>query len=498
MTNPLVIRADASTQIGTGHAMRCLALAQAWQSAEGETIFVTAMKAPALEARLKDEGIRVIHLSTYPGGVEDAAQTAELAHQTNAQWIVVDGYQFGDSYQRVIKRSGLRLLFVDDYGHSASYCADIVLNQNIYAHEGLYADREAQTRLLLGTPYVLLRQEFLRWRGYGRQNLSGAPKVLVTLGGSDVANVTLKVVHGLQLAAVDDLQASVVVGSAYPHFEELEMAVRNYPFVRLERNVLDMPRLMAWADVAVSAAGTTCWELAFMGLPSLIMVLADNQRLVAEKLDAAGAAVLVGWGEQVSPVEVSEALVQLLASQERRARMTVLGQNIVDGQGSARVRKHMVGQNIRLRRAREGDCRLLWEWRNDPKVLAASFSSEPVTWTRHIDWFESRMTNPNCILLVAVNSEDIPVGQVRLDVLDNEIRFSISVDREFRGKGYGSEMIRLARPEALSISNGRLISAYVKPDNKASLRSFGKAGFKEYRKVLFDEQEALHLVLGEP
>ena len=132
----------------------------------------------------------------------------------------------------------------------------------------MYANREAHTRLLLGTRYVLLRREFWPWRGWRREIPAVARKVLVTLGGGDPDNVTLKVIRALAQVEIEGLEAVVVVGPANPHLEELQAAVKDTPHpIRLESNVTNMPELMAWADVAITAGGSTCWETAFMGLP---------------------------------------------------------------------------------------------------------------------------------------------------------------------------------------------------------------------------------------
>lgn len=341
----LLVRVDASTQIGTGHVMRCLALAQAWQDAGGDGIFVMATEAAALETRLKLEGMEVVHLSVQIGSAEDAKETESLARQLCSNWVVVDGYHFGAEYQEIIKDSGLRLLFIDDYGHAAHYYADIVLNQNIYAHEGLYANREFYTQLLLGMGYVLLRKEFWQWRGWQRSLPLVASKLLVTLGGADPDNVTLKVIQGLHLVEREKMEVVVVVGGSNPHYEQLESASQESRFpICLESNVTNMPELIAWADVAITAGGSTSWELAFMGLPSVILVLAENQRLIAEKLGGMGVAMNLGWHENISHGEIAKAITslsfanaQLLVLAEKRKEMTRKGQELVNGYGAARV-----------------------------------------------------------------------------------------------------------------------------------------------------------------
>ena len=127
----LLVRCDATVGMGTGHAMRCLALAEGWQAGGGQTVFGMAEVTPAVEERLRQGGAEVVRLATTAGTDADAVQTAELASLTGAQWIVVDGYQFGAQYQRLIKQAGKKLLFVDDNGHEEHYFADLVLNQKV-------------------------------------------------------------------------------------------------------------------------------------------------------------------------------------------------------------------------------------------------------------------------------------------------------------------------------------------------------------------------------
>jgi len=331
----LVVRADAGAHMGTGHVMRCLALAQAWQDAGGQATFMMSPGAPALEERLQSEGMQFVPQSVVPGTPDDAAQTVRQAHESEASWVVVDGYQFGREYQRQLKEAGLSVLFIDDYGHTEHYCADIVLNQNIYAEESLYTSREPETQLLLGLRYALLRREFRQWSGWQREIAAHARKVLVTLGGGDPDNLTLQVMHALGQIAIDGLEAVVVVGGLNPHYADLQRAAQEMPLpIRLERSVNNMPGLTAWADVAVSAAGSTCWELAFMGTPALVIAIADNQRPIATGLDESGAVIHLGWHETVSSTEIAEGLNRLLTDTDTRTEMSRIGQKLVDGKGA--------------------------------------------------------------------------------------------------------------------------------------------------------------------
>jgi UDP-2,4-diacetamido-2,4,6-trideoxy-beta-L-altropyranose hydrolase len=492
----LLVRVDASIKIGTGHLMRCIALAQVWQNVGGQAVFVIATQATPIEDRLVSEGMDVVHLSVEPGSAEDARKTASLAWQLGATWVVVDGYHFGTEYQRIIQNGGLRLLFIDDYGHAQHYWADIVLNQNIYAHEGLYPNRSPDTQLLLGTRYALLRREFRQWQGWTRKISPVAQKVLVTLGGSDPDNVTLKVIQGLQRVDVQGLEAVVVVGGSNPHYEKLQAAVDASPFpISLERNVTNMPELMAWADVAISAGGSTTWELAFMGLPSLVLVLADNQRAIAEKLGEMGVAVNLGWHTNVSVAEIAQAMKQLLISSRIRAEMARHGQELIDGEGTTRVLMHLQDQPLRLRPVRQEDCKLLWEWANDPEVRAASFSSEPIPWEQHLQWFANKLHDSNCYIFIVFDYEDRAIGQVRFERRDgNEAEISISLDKGKRGSGYGSLFIDKAVKELFRHTSMASVYALIKPNNGISIRAFEKAHFKKLGNKTVRGNVALHYV----
>jgi len=332
----LLIRADASIAIGTGHAMRCLALAQAWQDAGGKAVFAMAESTPAVEARLLAEGCEIVRETAAIGGEDDAKQARELAQQRQSRWIVVDGYGFGADYQATLKVAGLKVLFIDDNGHAGHYSADLVLNQNAHASDALYANREGTTRLLLGPQYALLRREFAVWQDWKREISEVGRKVLVTMGGSDPDNVTAKVIDAI--ASQPNLEVVVVVGGTNPHLNQLQQTVgRLESRVRLIENADNMPKLMAEADVAVSGAGTTCWEICFMGLPALIIVLAENQRLGAERLAREEVMLSLGYANTLAVSTIADQVRMLAVSTAMRSSLSTAGRRFVDGRGAQHV-----------------------------------------------------------------------------------------------------------------------------------------------------------------
>lgn len=347
LDEPLLIRADASPEIGTGHVMRCLALAQTWQAEGGKVYFIGEITGE-LESRLREEGIRAWSLESTPAKEEDALETGWKAQEIRASWVVVDGYHFDGLYQRWLREEGAGVLVLDDYGHADRYEANLVLNQNIDAEAALYRNRTEDTDLLLGPRFALLRREFWPWREPRRTLRKEASRVLVTLGGADPANCTKAVVEALGLLDQKDLRCTVVVGGSNPHKASVTAAAERIGVpVDLRSDVDDMASLMAEHDIAVSAGGSTCWELAFMGIPNVILVLADNQRGIAEGLDEAGTALNLGWHEEVGKEEIADQIKTLLRNDEQRLRMARRAKELVDGRGTERVLREMISSKAR-------------------------------------------------------------------------------------------------------------------------------------------------------
>jgi len=209
-----------------------------------------------------------------------------------------------------------------------------------------------------------------------------------------------------------------------------------------------------------------------------------------------GVAVSLGWHEDASPTEMAQEVMRLLGAPGTRAEMSEHGRQLVDGDGVDRALTAMRGEKVRLRRVRENDCRLLWEWANDPDVRAVSFSSEPIPWEEHLRWFNFKLSDSDCLFLIAEDSTGIPVGQVRFDkVRKNEAVISVSVDRENRGKGYGSTIIQLASQKLFDLTEIHVIHAYMKQNNEASIRAFMKAGYQESGATIISGHQTVHLVL---
>src|SRR5687767_2587407 len=205
--------------------MRCLALAQAWKKAGGEVWFQSAELPLSLKERLVGEGMETLLSTALPGSVDDATELCEAARRTSADWLVVDGYQFGSDYQRALREAGQRLLVTDDLGGAGHYHANIVLNQNGGARAELYSSRQPDTELLLGPKFALLRREFSGRHIQERSVPTRAGKLLVTFGGADPHGATLKAVRALEMLGPAAPATTVLMGGAHPSRKCIEELV---------------------------------------------------------------------------------------------------------------------------------------------------------------------------------------------------------------------------------------------------------------------------------
>lgn len=481
----ILIRADASASIGTGHVMRCLALAQEWRDAGGKAVFAMAESVPGIEAKLAEECCDIVRIAANTSS-EDATSTIALARAHAADWMALDGYRFDCSYQLQIKNAGFKLLLVDDVSGDGQFPADIILNQNVHAKEEMYSNRSPYTRCLLGPRFAMLRREF---RTVVPHVSRSSNRVLIMMGGSGSASG--EILDAVRSIALEGLQITVIAG---PGSRDPVTADRSHDGCRLQiiRNPPSVIEYMEWADVALSAAGTTALEMCRVGLPMVLVSVADNQVPGAVELARRGVAVNLGAALEVSPTSITNELWELLCSSEKRRRMSQLGQKLVDGNGATRVVGAMQAMKLRIRPARAEDCGLLWAWANEAGVRAASFHSELIARDEHRDWFARKLAADKTRIYVAEDQCGNALGQFRVEWSTNrEASVHVSIAAEKRGLGFGSELIRQAMQIASRETGARRFHAYIKPGNEASLRAFEKAGFSRMETQL----DAVHYCL---
>jgi UDP-2,4-diacetamido-2,4,6-trideoxy-beta-L-altropyranose hydrolase len=345
-----IFRVDASLQAGSGHVMRCLALAEALRERGAQTYFICREHLGNLIALLGQRNMQVRALAAPVGkdaaygkdyllwlGVppaDDASQTIEALKGDRPDWLVVDHYALGKDWERLLRPHVGRILVIDDLANRDHDC-DMLLDQNFSADGDLryIALVAPQCKVLLGPRYALLRKEFsvIRERLGPRQH--GLGKILVFLTAGNDQGETLKAMRGLELFG-KAARVDVVVGKANPNNAQIEKKCDENRW-QYHCQVDDMAGLIVSADLAIGAGGSSNWERCALGVPALVAILAENQAPIAQALGRAGVIYNLGWGRDLQPMDYANALAAL--SEDRLAAMSQKSLELVDARGTERV-----------------------------------------------------------------------------------------------------------------------------------------------------------------
>jgi UDP-2,4-diacetamido-2,4,6-trideoxy-beta-L-altropyranose hydrolase len=336
----LILRADASTASGTGHMMRVLALAQAWRDQGGRGRWLAATGPDDLLARIEREEIAIHRLSTTAGD-EDAECVRDALLRDPSAIGVLDGEAFDSEYLDVLTGVAQRVLLIDDMAERARYPVGFVLNQNAHADRAEYP-ADSASRFLLGLRYVLLRREFAT-SPPARTIPAIARHLLVTFGGADPTRMTSRTVRALRrlpAALRKGLIVRVIVGAANPNGSVIAAMISDPDIgIRIEvnRSVTDMPSHMAWADLAITSGGSTVWELAKTGCPSIVIETTPVEQLLASGLARARLFARLGPEARLDEQTLADEIAARVEDVAWRTEMSALGMRLVDGDGARRV-----------------------------------------------------------------------------------------------------------------------------------------------------------------
>lgn len=500
----VIIRTDASLLIGSGHVMRCLALAEALCDAGASVGFISRSHPGNLNELIRKRGFSLIELPALETtdtlsnnsrgeyakwlGVsqeEDASETIAALHGELSDWLIIDHYALDEQWEQKLRPHVRQIMVLDDLADRRHDC-DVLLDQNYFEDgDGRYEKLVSPFySKFLGPQFALLRSEFAAVRKSLNRRSGKIEKVFVFLGGVDQENITGKVIAALSAPELKHLEVDVVIGAQNPNRIELERQLEGRVGANLHIQIDNIAQLMAGADLAIGAGGSTTWERLCLGLPTLVIAMAENQRPFSEQLHQAGLITFLGESKNIGAEEIRMSLLALIHDEERVRTISRKGTALVDGVGAQKIAKFMLkgpdSETFTLRKATPEDCELYWYWTNDSDVRQSAFNSESIPWEQHQRWFQKMLQRPDVELFV-LESPVGPVGQVRLERTDEGKIISYSLGRQFRGKGLG---VKILEKVILQLEeNDVLLIGEVKKNNPASIRTFQKLGFIEQELV---------------
>lgn len=433
----VAFRTDATSQIGTGHFMRCMALAEELQYHGVQICFASRNLPQYLRDMLETKGMELASLESdatpYPAcdlahshwlnasQEQDAQATKQSLSGQKWDWLIVDHYALDVRWENSLRPSVGYIMVIDDIADRQHDC-DILLDQNYYADMNIrYTGKVPDhCRLLLGPRYALLREEFRQLREQVEPRTGSVQRILVFFGGMDADNYTSLAIQSLIDMNLADTHVDVVIGAQHPCREAIKAACLRHHFTcHVQTN--RMAELMAAADLSIGAGGGATWERCCLGLPTIAISTAENQR--KQIVDAASE----GWvsapdlkhdlviGHHISSLIENSCLRQLISRNAMQA---------VDGRGVLRVVAGMGCSGIVMRTVVADDSENLFAWRNHPAIRAVSRNSGLINWEDHSRWFISLLNDPDRVLLIGQRNS-VSIGIVRFDIQHHQAEVSI-------------------------------------------------------------------------
>jgi UDP-2,4-diacetamido-2,4,6-trideoxy-beta-L-altropyranose hydrolase len=478
----VVFRADASIDIGAGHVMRCLALADALAARGASCHFMCRELSGHLCDRIETRGFPVTRLPMVNGPAaaavtapaDDAAEfLAGLSGP--ADIVIVDHYGLGEAWEQIVRKHCGQLVVIDDL--CRSHMANLLVDQTLGRSAAAYSHGQLDG-VLAGSEYALLQPTYYRLREQlDRSIVPQEHRLLVSMGGYDSLDVTGSVLAVLETAACDWIdRIDLVLPATAPHFSALRQRIDKLGgrFV-LHDFVEDMAALMSHCTLAIGAPGSTTWERAVLGLPSVLVPFAPNQVDVAVAMQDAKAAVSLQ--RDALPAALPGALAYL---RNHWADCVQANLAVTTGLGCRRVVQRILpvlardGSPVWLAVAGEADISQVYAWQLMPEVRRYARNPRPPDRDEHNTWMRARLRDPFCYFYI-VRKADARVGVVRLDRLRRgEYEVSIYLLPEVHGQGLG----RIALNLLDELHRELTIHATVLPGNIASFRLFASAGYQ--------------------
>lgn len=334
----IVFRVDGGSEIGMGHVMRCLALANSF-SKNINVSFIIKFQEKVINL-LEERGYKIKILNSTICYKKEIKEVKNIMKSEKVDILITDAYHIDQNYLSEVKKNVKKLVSIS-LTDSFAYPSDIVVDGEIYATKLNYQSVDSSSVFLLGTDYVLLREEF--------QNLpkreidENIDVIMVTVGGGDPLNLTPKIVQALEKIKKYNFKVKIVIGPAFNNLTEiLKKVTKTNLEISLYFNTKKMSQLMLKSDLAISAGGSTLYELAATGTPAVVVLQSKDQLLGAKCLEKEETIINLGFGDKIENRKLIKTVLNLIDDFEKRKKMSQMGQRLVDGKGVLRVKKKIL------------------------------------------------------------------------------------------------------------------------------------------------------------
>ena len=471
----VLILTEGSSDIGFGHITRCLSIYQAFKE-RGIYSKLLINGDSSVEVLLKNTEYEIVNWIEEKNNLKK--------YLPNAQIIFIDSYIAEKvDYEDIVKQAKLGVYY-DDYNR-LEYPCGIVVNGNLYGRKLKYPQKKC-VKYLLGPQYLPLRRDF--WEIPEKKIKAAIKEILITFGGDDIRNLTPKVLETLS-RKFPKWKKRVVIGKGFKNLTEIKKNADKMTELIYYPDGNIMKKLMIECDIAISAGGQTLYELARIGLPTVVVLVAENQKENIKGMVEAGFIEYAGeWDSPILMKNITKK-IKILENYLERKKRVMIGRNLVDGQGSKRIVKEILTQFINnylvIRPVDDKDIWGVLTVSNDEIVRKNSFNSSFIKKKDHKEWFQK--IDKQMFLVGELLGEIVAHGRVTKQ--DGEYVISIAVKKEFQNLGIGKKLLS----KLITISKGKNLTAYVKKENLKSMKLFKLFDFKiinegiNYYKLLLEK-----------
>jgi len=339
MKKNLFIRVDASPEIGIGHIMRCLTLAQELKNNFDKIIFLTRKDSGDFTETIMKNEFEVIFIPT--NNDSDIIKNIVTTNSENKNFLLIDHYDVDSNFESSLKNIFEKIFVIDDLANRKHDC-DLLIDQNYYRDLNHRYKKLIQndTITLLGSKYAIIRPEFRNINKKTIKKNSQIKKILVSFGGSDPTNECKKALDALCSIENNQFEIVAIVGIYNNKFERLKKLYEKYSNIKIYRHVNDLSQLMLNSDLFIGAGGTTTWERFYMGLPSIVTIISDDQKESIEFLSDMGHVINLGLAKNVTMKTYIQTLQKL--NSDLIYNMSLNNQKLVDGNGSNRIKRQII------------------------------------------------------------------------------------------------------------------------------------------------------------
>jgi UDP-2,4-diacetamido-2,4,6-trideoxy-beta-L-altropyranose hydrolase len=481
----VVFRVDASVEVGFGHLSRCINLAEVLRSRGNEVLFVCRDDQAKSFRALEDRLFATMLLPTLAGGEpvnqqEDAQETIQALQGEKPGWLIVDSYTLDKNWERLMRPHVAKIAVIEDLSGREHDC-DLLIDQN-------YSDRSAASfekfvpktcELLLGPRFALIADQFRKLRELKSKPAPELNRIFVFCGGSDPQNLTQQVIDEISCSELSNVAVDVVVGAQNKTFDR-ETALKLNANIEIHDASGEFARIMSIADLAIGAGGTTSWERMCLGVPSIVVSIAENQNSACEKLGRDGLVNYLGAQSSLKSGAIMNAAIDAKTKFASLFDQIEKGQILVDGRGCERVAEVMCPSDeskLSVRLAKPDDCVEFFNWANDPAVREQSLSTSTIQWPDHKKWFAEKISSSSSEMYV-LEASGLPVGQVRFEKSAAVAEINYSLDKIVRNRRWASVMLEMAM-KMFGQKCSSTLRARVKSSNAKSSSVFKQLGFSE-------------------